>query len=483
MTSRVRVIAIAVDAGDPQLVRALADGGELPTFRSLFASGASGLVASSSPPVTSASVWPTFMTATGLRQHQKYSFWAWHPDRMEVDFERFDGLRPFLRAPEMRRRSVGMLDVPYAPAPEPLNGFEIVEWGTQDFSLRSLQTWPPELVSRVRALAGKYPIPGPLDASAWSWIPADLLDRCLEAVRRRGRLIEHLLAEASPEIFITVFPETHIASHMLWHTAEGVDHLSAPVQSDGPGLVDLFRELDRQIGRALMRSGDEAAVLVFSLYGMRAGRGVPLVLDPLFRSVGLAAWVPELAFSTLRRRVPTALKRVYHRFTSPAMRLGLGKFGLIPSYDWSRTKAFPLPTDQHGLIRVNLKGREAKGIVEPSEYDRLCDKIGRLVSGLQMEDGTPVVDGVVRTSSNHQVAVSSRLPDLVIHWSPAATREPFKLRTPAIWCELGAARITGEHSPHGFWVLRSPRAAGPSNGASLPSEAIGRLLIDQLETS
>jgi predicted AlkP superfamily phosphohydrolase/phosphomutase len=474
MTSRVRVVAIGVDACDPQLVRALADRGDLPTLRGLFTGGASGLVGSS-PPVTSASVWPTFMTATGLRQHQKYSFWAWHPDRMEVDFERFDELRPFWRAPEMRHRSVGMLDVPYAPAPAPLNGFEIAEWGTLDFSLRSLQTWPPALASRVRSVAGRYPIPGPLDASAWSWTPADLLDRCLEAVRRRGRLIEHLLEEAPPEIFIGVFPEVHVASHMYWHTVNGAD--------PGPGLVDLFRELDRQLGRVLMRAGDEAAVLVFSLYGMRDGRGVPVLLDPLFRSAGLSARVASPAWPTLRRRVPTALKRMYHRFVSPARRLGLSKYGLIPSYDWSRTKAFPLPTDQHGLIRVNLRGREARGIVEPSDYDRLCGEIERLVSGLRTEDGTPVVAGVVRTVPDDQAALSSRLPDLIIHWAPAATRAPFKLRTPALRCELGASRITGEHSPHGFWVFRSPRAGGPPNGAVVPTESIGRLLVDQLEPS
>jgi predicted AlkP superfamily phosphohydrolase/phosphomutase len=132
---------------------------------------------------------------------------------------------------------------------------------------------------------------------------------------------------------------------------------------------------------------------------------------------------------------------------------------------------------------VNLRGREAGGVVEPSDYDRLCGEIERLVSGLQTEGGTPVVAGVVRTVSDGQAALSSRLPDLIVHWAPAATRAPFTLRTPALRCELGASRITGEHSPQGFWVFRSPRAGGPPNGAVVPTESIGRLLVDQLETS
>jgi len=479
---RLRVLAIGIDSADPQLVRALADRGDMPTLRSLFDGGASGLVVSP-PPVTAAAAWPTFITGVGLREHEKYSYWSWDPHRMRVDFERFDALRPFWRSSEVGTRSIGVFDVPFAPPPAPLEGFEIGEWGTQDFSLGSMQVWPPSLTPRVRAIAGPYPIPGPLDASAWAWMPEDLLDRCLDAVRRRGRLIEHLLEEESPELFITAFSETHIASHMLWHTAEGVVHPHAPLPPDRPGLVDLFRELDRQIGRALIRAGDAAAVLVFSLYGMRAARGVPLLLDPLFRSVGLAAWRREPALPTLRRRTPTALKRVYHRFMPTAARLGLAKFGVFPSYDWSRTKAFSLPTDQHGLIRVNLKHREAEGIVEPSEYDRLCGEIEQLLCQLQMEDGTPVVDNVVRTSPNGAAGASGRIPDLVVLWAPAATAGPFRLRTPAIRCELGAARITGEHAPDGFWVFRSPRTGGPSNGAPLSGAALGRLLIDQLVTS
>ena len=243
-------------------------------------------------------------------------------------------------------------------------------------------------------------------------MPADLLDRIIDAVRRRGRLIEHLLEQESPELFIAVFPEPHVASHMLWHTARGVIDPAAPVAAESPGLIDVFRELDRQIGRVMTRAGDDAAVLVFTLYGMRDGRGVPLVLDPLFRSVGLAAWTLEPALPTLRRRAPTALKRLYHHVTPIPMRLGLARYGLIPSYDWSRTKAFPLPTDQHGLIRVNLKGREAKGIVEPAEYDRLCGEIAGLVGQLQMEDGTPVVESVVRMAVGDPVGAPSRLPDL-----------------------------------------------------------------------
>ncbi len=160
-----------------------------------------------------------------------------------------------------------------------------------------MQVCPPSLAPRVRAVAGKRLFTGPVDASASAQVPEGLLDRCMDGVEGRGRLIEHLLREESPELFITVFSGTQPPSHLLWHTAPRVGNRPGPPPPpDGPGLVDVFREVDRQMGRVLMLAGDEAAVLVFSLHGMQDTRGVPLLLDPLFRAVKLATPFPSRGF-------------------------------------------------------------------------------------------------------------------------------------------------------------------------------------------
>ena len=64
---------------------------------------------------------------------------------------------------------------------------------------------------------------------------------------------------------------------------------------------------------------------------------------------------------------------------------------------WSETQAFSLRADLQGYVRINLSGRELEGIVPPSEYDALCE---RLVAGLMSfrdaETGDPVVAEVRR---------------------------------------------------------------------------------------
>src|SRR5262249_26522222 len=44
--------------------------------------------------------------------------------------------------------------------------------------------------------------------------------------------------------------------------------------------------------------------------------------------------------------------------------------------DWSRTRAFTLPADLEGCIRINLQGREPEGIIEPGgQYEDVCSEL------------------------------------------------------------------------------------------------------------
>ena len=42
---------------------------------------------------------------------------------------------------------------------------------------------------------------------------------------------------------------------------------------------------------------------------------------------------------------------------------------------WPTMRAFALPSFSEGYVRINVKGRDAAGIVEPADYDRVYDEI------------------------------------------------------------------------------------------------------------
>src|SRR5438128_1117719 len=59
-------------------------------------------------------------------------------------------------------------------------------------------------------------------------------------------------------------------------------------------------------------------------------------------------------------------------------------------YDWSQTRAFSLVNEQHGSIRVNLIGREARGTVPAEEYEDTCRQVEKALLALRTEDGKPL---------------------------------------------------------------------------------------------
>ncbi len=90
---------------------------------------------------------------------------------------------------------------------------------------------------------------------------------------------------------------------------------------------------------------------------------------------------------------------------------------------WPKMKAFALPAFADGHIRINLKGRDRDGIVEPSEYDALCSEITEFL--YRLKDGRsqqPLVNQVVKTRIS-PLDDNPKLPDpdLIVVWEEIAT--------------------------------------------------------------
>src|SRR5436305_2772902 len=92
-----------------------------------------------------------------------------------------------------------------------------------------------------------------------------------------------------------------------------------------------------------------------------------------------------------KRCAPVGLKRLYHRKLPQGMTRRLAQPTMLPAYDWNRTRAFSLPTDQHGWIRINLAGREAEGCVPTEFYEETCMEVEEKLRAITREDGRPLV--------------------------------------------------------------------------------------------
>ena len=489
------VLAVGVDAAEPSLVRQLIGRGEMPALGRLLGEGA-WLRVESPARVGSGSVWPTFITGAGPAAHGAYGEWCWRPDVMGLERYHGRGLKPFWKAPARDGLTVGVLDVPFMPLLGLAEGFEVSEWGAHDVLDGRTSFSPAALAPLVADGAPRHPLSldrldadGPDDYEALERVAAG----CLEGVRLRGDLALRLLREARPRLAVVAFTEVHHASHYLWHAVAPDD----PVYGGGvgfgrpravaPTLEEIYREVDRQIGRLIAAAPAGATVMVFSLHGMRPARGIPSLLAPLLCESGFArpadwgtqTWRERAAsgLAALKRRMPAPAKRLYYRTVPQAATQRLALPTMMPAYDWARTRAFALPTDQHGWVRVNLEGREARGVVPHAQYDATCREVEGLLRSLVTEGGRPLAREVLRTAARVEDALELRLPDLVVHWHDAAFETPLRIRGWSVRAPAVGLKFTGQHGLEGFCITNARGAVGRD---SVRAEDLHRYMLGRL---
>ena len=466
------VLAIGLDAAQPALVQQFIDEGSMPSLARLREEG-KWLRVVSSADVGGGSVWATMMTGDDPGVHGFYTGWPWNPQSMSVSRATPDGLVPFWKQLEDAGVRVGVLDVPYSPLAGLRDGFEIIGWGPRGVEAKVVAG--PARIEEF--LAKEFP-PHPYYKEYLD--PANpghtqMLERVAAAsingARLRGDLAEALISKSQTRFTMVVFHETHFGGHHLWHLWEP-DH---PLfqQDDFPkpgplprGLREIYQEVDRQIGRLVDTADGDTAVIVFSLHGMQASGGVAAMLGPFLCEQGYAqlrstkSW-PQRgadAFALAKKLAPRPLKRLYYRMTPGNMTMVMARPNVLPAYDWARTRAFALPTEQHGWIRINLQGRESEGIVPPEDYELLCRELEQLVRGMTNEDGQPLAHAVIRSVANVEAAMNLRTPDLIVNWADAALFSPLKIQGSCVESRTIGQKFTGQHGLEGFGVVRGPWA-------------------------
>lgn len=148
---------------------------------------------------------------------------------------------------------------------------------------------------------------------------------------------------------------------------------------------------------------------------------------------------------------------------NPSGRVTLESLTLDEVQDWSRTRAYVLDASeapQSQRIRLNVRGREPQGIVEPGgEYERLRQEIAEGLLKLRGPDGRSVVRAVHRWEEVYRGPYGEDGGDLLIIYeddvSGAGHDTPTRIHTldgPVVLDASG--RMSGKHRPEGIFVAR-----------------------------
>ena len=492
------VLAIGIDSADPTLVRRMIEQEELPTLKSLLAEG-KWISIQSPARIGTTAVWPTFMTGEDPEVHGIYSESCWEPATMGLSPFTGQEIKPFWKALVEAGKTVGILAIPFMPFVGLSGGFEVREadpYFLPDVDEQSgttgLARWATRKIMQDALSHGRIHVLGPEDFDNLQELASD----SLEGIKLRGKLAERLLTETRPDISIIVFTEAHESAHCLWQTIEPEHSLYSgdifeQFASIRPTLKDIYQEVDRQIARLVQAAGPDARVLVFSLHGMQPSLAVPAFLAGVLCEMGFSrladsknlSWI-EQALGLLRavkRRTPNGLKKFYYKALPRETVVRWAQPTILPQYNWSQTRAFSLVNEQHGSIRINLIGREAKGIVPVQEYEETCRQVEKALRALRTEDGKPLARDVIRTAKTAEQALKQRLPDLVVHWEDVAFRSPLRIEGNASEFFPEGRRYLGQHTSEGFCILKGSQDLEVDD--VLPSKDLGQLMTSMLRQS
>ena len=426
-----RILLLGIDAGhNAELERWVADG-TLPTLGALVARGLVGATESLEGFFVGAT-WPSFATGASPAEHGVHSLVQLAPGTYELhrDLDRFLTREPFWAHLGRAGYRVAILDVPLSSVSPDLNGIQMVEWGSHD-AVHGFRTWPRGLAGEVRAHFGVHPMTDSCDLDHRS--PEQFVAftrRLVEGVQRKAALTRHYLRGGEWDLFAQVFTEAHCAGHQAWHlhdsTVPGWDEDVAAFTGDP--LREVYRAIDAALGEILADVGRDTLVVVLASHGMSYRVGAQFLLGELLGRLGAA---PPAPLAVRPGRLETVLARGW-AFTPPKLRAPVRAVRRYVEYRRG-ARAWPRPLPAHltdgrcfvvdnglvvGGIRLNLAGREPRGVLPPALVPEFRDELtAALREIVDVDVGRPLVARVLDTDRLYAGPSRHQLPDLLVEWS------------------------------------------------------------------
>ena len=208
---------------------------------------------------------------------------------------------------------------------------------------------------------------------------AAFLDQCQLLFAEREAMLFNALRNARQGCVVCVFDTTDRVQHMFWRDQAGGEFARA--------IEESYEQADAVLGKVMAELGPREALVVMSDHGFTAFR----------RGVNLNAWLRDNGYLTLK---PGAT----------------GQAQWLREVDWANTRAYAVGL---GGVYLNIKGREAQGIVTRGDAAALKAELIAKLSGLREENmGEVAIHCAHDTAAVNPGPYANAGPDLVIGYAP-----------------------------------------------------------------
>jgi len=311
-----------------------------------------------------------------------------------------------------------------------------------------------------------------------------LREKLVAAPGRVADAATALLARESYDLVWLTFSAAHLAGHQFWDLSQ-LEQEPQGRQRERleSALAEVYEAVDGAFARVIAALPDDADVIVASAVGMDVNTSRADLLPEMLAAVLSGGPLPSSAGANgggsgaiwrLRAAIPAGARGAIARALPDRVALELTSRLELRGMDWSTAAAFAHPADNQGYVRLNLRGRERDGIVQPAEADALLTRIADGLRTFGDPDGQPAVERVDRAAEHHPGKRSELLPDLVVGWSPRAATTLAGVHSPSYGDVLrrgsGSGR-SGNHTPGDAWAVLAPGRSAPVAGAREPQLA------------
>jgi predicted AlkP superfamily phosphohydrolase/phosphomutase len=363
---------------------------ELPNLRSLTHEGIWGELTSTHPPIT-VPAWSSMMSGLdpgelgfyGFRNRKDYSYDGYTIANASV--VQTDRVWDIL---SRQGKRIILLGVPQTFPVKPINGCVIADFLTP--STKHDYTYPSDLKAEIERVADGYV----LDVDNFRTPDKeDLLQRIYLKTEKHFRLAKHFTSTRPWDFFMMVEMGVDRIQHGFWSYCDP-DHRK--YQRGNPfenTLKDYYRYVDKEIGELLSLVPRDAAVLVVSDHGAKRMDGGICINEWLIREGYLKV-----------HRYPTEPKRLEE-----------------VAIDWNHTMAWG-EGGYHGRIFLNVRGREPRGIISPSDYEKVRQELIDKIIAFEDPCGTNIGSRVYRPEMIYQKEIRGIPPDLTVYFGDLAWR-------------------------------------------------------------
>lgn len=244
---------------------------------------------------------------------------------------------------------------------------------------------PPYYAAYLAKLLGLYSTLG-MAEDTWALNEgviddAQFLDQAYQLLDERESMFRNALEKTPRGVVACVVDTSDRVQHMFFRTLDDRGN------GDHSVIEDLYRRMDRLVGIAMSHCDNRTALFVLSDHGFCSFR----------RGVNLNAWLLQNGYLTLKG--------------------GLSESGpYFKGVDWSRTRAYTMGL---GGLYLNLKGREAQGIVnEGADAATLKKELVGKLTGLRDDDlGATAIREAYATDTLYKGPYLTEAPDLIVGYN------------------------------------------------------------------